>query len=66
MTGMFDELFQPGRRHLEEEQNRLALTRDEPGDADPGRGPIDLDAGVVVVRARSGDEGVSRSATGSA
>jgi hypothetical protein len=53
LTGMFDQLFQPGRRHMEEEANRLALSREEPGDADPGRGPIDLDGGVVVVRPRT-------------
>jgi hypothetical protein len=66
LTGMFDQLFQPGRRHLEEEANRLALSREEPGDSDPGRGPIDLDAGVVVVRPRPGGGGVSQSAPESA
>ncbi|MEV6246970.1 DUF6191 domain-containing protein [Streptomyces sp. NPDC051742] len=45
------ELFAPGRRHTEEEQRRQALTREDPGDADPSRGPIDLTSGRVTIRA---------------
>ncbi|MER5967141.1 DUF6191 domain-containing protein [Streptomyces sp. NPDC002057] len=51
---MFDpiaELFAPGRRHTEEELRRQALTREDPGDADPSRGPIDLTSGHVTIRA---------------
>ncbi|MFE9678838.1 DUF6191 domain-containing protein [Streptomyces sp. NPDC006259] len=48
---MFDDLFAPGRKHTRDEQNRLELTRHDVGDADPGRGPIDLASGKVVVRA---------------
>ncbi|MFJ2934367.1 DUF6191 domain-containing protein [Streptomyces sp. NPDC087219] len=51
---MFDplaELFAPGRRHTEEERRRQALTREDPGDADPSRGPIDLTSGRVTIRA---------------
>lgn len=51
---MFDplaELFAPGRRHTEEELRRQALTREDPGDADPSRGPIDLTSGRVTIRA---------------
>ncbi|WP_018383486.1 DUF6191 domain-containing protein [Wenjunlia vitaminophila] len=55
LGGVFEELFAPGRRHAEDERNRLALTRDEPGDSDPGSGPIDLDSGVVVIRPRRTD-----------
>ncbi|MFE0778681.1 DUF6191 domain-containing protein [Streptomyces sp. NPDC058861] len=50
---MFDpmaELFAPGRRHTEEERQRLALTREDPGGADPGRGPVDLRSGRVTIR----------------
>nr|WP_202510078.1 DUF6191 domain-containing protein [Streptomyces sp. SID5643] len=47
---MFEELFSPGRKHTRDEQNRLELTREDVGDADPGRGPIDLASGKVVVR----------------
>ncbi|NBM20102.1 DUF6191 domain-containing protein [Streptomyces sp. GC420] len=48
--GALDELFAPGRRHTEEERRRQEITLDEAGDADPGRGPIDLSAGTVVIR----------------
>ncbi|GEB56970.1 DUF6191 domain-containing protein [Streptomyces gardneri] len=44
------ELFAPGRRHAEEELRRQALTREDPGDGDPGRGPIDLTSGRVTIR----------------
>ncbi|GAB2614101.1 hypothetical protein GCM10027168_53410 [Streptomyces capparidis] len=47
---IFEELFSPGRKHTQDERNRLEMTRDEAGDADPGAGPIDLDSGVVVIR----------------
>lgn len=50
MFNMFEELFAPGRKHTRDEQNRLELTRHDVGDADPGRGPIDLASGKVVVR----------------
>ncbi|MFF3848324.1 DUF6191 domain-containing protein [Streptomyces sp. NPDC002328] len=50
MFNMFEELFAPGRKHTRDEQNRLELTREDVGDADPGRGPIDLASGKVVVR----------------
>ncbi|NUP51428.1 MAG: hypothetical protein HOW97_29555, partial [Catenulispora sp.] len=49
-------MFVPSRRHLEEEQNRLEWTRDEEGQGDPHRGPIDLDSGVVKIQPRGGDE----------
>ncbi|MFC0846164.1 MULTISPECIES: DUF6191 domain-containing protein [Streptomyces] len=56
-----NELFQPGKRHAEEEKRRLEITLDEVGDADPGRGPIDLGSGTVVIRVpppvRDGDAG---------
>ncbi|EFL35039.1 regulatory protein [Streptomyces viridochromogenes DSM 40736] len=47
---VFEELFSPGRKHTRDEQNRLELTREDVGDGDPGRGPIDLASGKVVVR----------------
>ncbi|MGW0333014.1 DUF6191 domain-containing protein [Streptomyces sp. NPDC003011] len=50
MFTMFEELFAPGRKHTRDEQNRLELTREDVGDGDPGRGPIDLASGTVVVR----------------
>lgn len=50
MFNMFEEVFAPGRKHTQDEQNRLELTREDVGDGDPGRGPIDLTSGKVVVR----------------
>ena len=50
MFNAFEELFAPSRKHTRDEQNRLELTREDVGDADPGRGPIDLASGKVVVR----------------
>ncbi|MEV5489424.1 DUF6191 domain-containing protein, partial [Streptomyces bobili] len=46
MFNMFDELFAPGRKHTRDERNRLELTREDVGDADPGHGPIDLASGT--------------------
>ncbi|MER7895440.1 DUF6191 domain-containing protein [Streptomyces sp. NPDC096046] len=50
LFNVFEELFSPGRKHTRDEQNRLELTREDVGDGDPGRGPIDLASGKVVVR----------------
>ncbi|WP_182453508.1 DUF6191 domain-containing protein [Streptacidiphilus sp. P02-A3a] len=52
---MFEDLFLPGARHREEERNRLELTRDEDGDNEPDRGPVDLDSGAVVIRVPTPD-----------
>ncbi|MFC9397740.1 DUF6191 domain-containing protein [Streptomyces sp. NPDC057027] len=48
--GGLDEFFAPSRRHIEEERRREALTREDPGDADPARGPVDLSSGRVTIR----------------
>ncbi|WP_329267655.1 DUF6191 domain-containing protein [Streptomyces pseudovenezuelae] len=56
MFNMFEELFAPGRKHTHDEQKRLELTREDVGDGDPGRGPIDLTSGMVVVRRPKPDE----------
>ncbi|MFD3928031.1 DUF6191 domain-containing protein [Streptomyces sp. NPDC058614] len=47
---MFEELFAPGRKHTNDERKRLELSRVDLNDGDPGRGPIDLSSGKVVVR----------------
>ncbi|MFF2125742.1 DUF6191 domain-containing protein [Streptomyces olivochromogenes] len=47
---MFEELFAPGRKHTDDERKRLELSRVDLNDGDPGRGPIDLTSGKVVVR----------------
>ncbi|MBY8882761.1 DUF6191 domain-containing protein [Actinacidiphila acidipaludis] len=53
--GGFEELFLPSARFREEERNRLEWTRDEEGQGDPYRGPIDLDSGTVQMRATADD-----------
>ncbi|MGK5546225.1 DUF6191 domain-containing protein [Streptomyces sp. URMC 127] len=50
MFNIFEEVFSPGRKHAHEEAKRLELTREDTGDADPARGPVDLDSGCVVIR----------------
>ncbi|MBC9723484.1 DUF6191 domain-containing protein [Streptomyces sp. TRM68367] len=57
MFNAFEELFAPGRKHTRDEQKRLELTREDVGDNDPGRGPIDLASGKVVVRPPAQDPG---------
>lgn len=60
MFNLIEQLFAPGRRHTEEEKKRLELTRVDADAADPGKGPIDLASGHVVIRVpgrRGGSEG---------
>ncbi|MER5934462.1 DUF6191 domain-containing protein [Streptomyces sp. NPDC002054] len=47
---MIEQLFSPGRKHTDEEKKRLELSRVDVNDGDPGKGPIDLDYGAVVIR----------------
>ncbi|GAA0388438.1 DUF6191 domain-containing protein [Streptomyces luteireticuli] len=50
---MFDalmELFAPGHKRTREERDRREMCLDDVGDGDPGRGPVDLDSGHVVIR----------------
>ncbi|WP_171166422.1 DUF6191 domain-containing protein [Streptomyces sp. I05A-00742] len=54
MFNVLEELFAPGRKHTEEERDRHELCLDDVGDADPGKGPVDLDSGHVVIRPRKG------------
>ncbi|MBO0655193.1 MULTISPECIES: DUF6191 domain-containing protein [Streptomyces] len=54
MFNVIDEVFAPGRERTEEERNRLEFTREDVGDGDPAKGPIDLDSGHVVIRPRQG------------
>ncbi|WP_412076647.1 DUF6191 domain-containing protein [Streptomyces xanthophaeus] len=50
MFNLIEELFNPGRKHTDEEKKRLELSRVDLSDGDPGRGPIDLESGKVVIR----------------
>jgi hypothetical protein len=49
-----DTLFNPGKRHMDEEKRRLQSTREEIGDSSGGK-RIDLESGVVRI-ARKTDE----------
>jgi hypothetical protein len=49
-VSIFDELFNPSARFREEEKRRLEWMRDEEGEGDPYRGPIDLAGGVVRIK----------------
>ena len=44
-----DTLFNPAKRHLDEEKRRLQSTREEIGDSSGGK-RIDLESGKVVIR----------------
>ena len=47
---IFFELFSPGERHRVDEQERLEHTREVESPSEPGRGPIDLSSGFVVIK----------------
>jgi hypothetical protein len=44
-----DTLFNPAKRHMDEEKRRLQSTREEVGDSSGGK-RIDLESGKVVIR----------------
>ncbi|HEY3737301.1 MAG TPA: DUF6191 domain-containing protein [Jatrophihabitans sp.] len=46
-----DALFNPAKRHMDEEKQRLQATREEVGDSSGGK-RIDLASGKVVIRRR--------------
>jgi hypothetical protein len=50
-----DTLFNPAKRHMDEEKRRLQSTREEIGDSSGGK-RIDLESGKVVI-AKSTDDG---------
>jgi hypothetical protein len=49
-----DTLFNPSKRHMDEEKQRLQSTREEVGDNSGGR-RIDFDSGRVTIRKGEGD-----------
>jgi len=49
-VSIFFELFSPGSGHRTEELRRLENTREEDAQGEPGRGPIDLNSGTVLIR----------------
>ena len=50
-----DTLFNPAKRHMDEEKQRLQSTRQEVGDNSGGR-RIDLESGKVRISRKSADE----------
>ena len=49
-VSIFFDLFNPNNRHRTEELRRLENTREEEAQGEPGRGPIDLNSGTVLIR----------------
>lgn len=49
-----DTLFNPAKRHMDEEKRRLQSTREQAGDSSGGK-RIDLESGKVKMRRPSGD-----------
>jgi hypothetical protein len=63
-VSIFFELFSPGERHRVDEQERLEHTREVESPSEPGRGPIDLSSGFVVIKpSASGPEGADAEGT---
>jgi hypothetical protein len=53
-----DTLFNPAKRHMDEEKRRLQSTREEIGD-NSGGNRIDLESGKVVIRRKRGASGAA-------
>jgi Family of unknown function (DUF6191) len=58
-----DTLFNPSKRHMDEEKRRLQATREEVGDNSGGE-RIDVESGTVVIKRKAGapDEAATPSA----
>jgi hypothetical protein len=52
-----DTLFNPAKRHMDEEKRRLQSTREEVGDSSGGK-RIDLESGKVTIPRGAGDDDV--------
>jgi hypothetical protein len=50
-----DTLFNPAKRHMDEEKRRLQSTREQLGDSSGGK-RIDLESGKVTIRRDSSDD----------
>ena len=50
-----DTLFNPAKRHMDEEKRRLQSTREEVGDSSGGK-RIDLESGKVTIQREAKDE----------
>ena len=60
-----DTLFNPGKRHMDEEKRRLQSTRQQIGDASGGK-RIDLESGKVTIRRPSATDEETEGAEGQA
>jgi Family of unknown function (DUF6191) len=49
-----DALFNPGKKHMDEEKRRLQATRAEVGDSSGGK-RIDFESGKVTIRRKAAD-----------
>jgi hypothetical protein len=56
-VSVFFELFSPGQQHRVDELERLEHTREVEGNNEPGRGPIDLTSGVVLIKPKASSPG---------
>jgi hypothetical protein len=50
-----DTLFNPAKRHMDEEKRRLQSTREQIGDSSGGK-RIDLESGKVTIQRAEGDD----------
>jgi Family of unknown function (DUF6191) len=57
-----DTLFNPAKRHMDEEKRRLQSTREQLGDSSGGK-RIDLESGKVTIRRDASDEDESSETT---
>ena len=60
-----DTLFNPAKRHMDEEKRRLQSTREEVGDTSGGK-RIDLESGKVVIRRATEEDEPAQDADGDA
>jgi len=58
-VSIFFDLFNPNNRHRTEELRRLENTREDESPGAPGRGPIDLNSGTVLIRVPEKDDATS-------
>jgi uncharacterized protein DUF6191 len=58
-----DTLFNPAKRHMDEEKRRLQSTREQLGDSSGGK-RIDLESGKVTIRRDTADDETSDDAAG--
>jgi uncharacterized protein DUF6191 len=56
-----DTLFNPAKRHMDEEKRRLQSTREQLGDSSGGK-RIDLESGKVTIRRDTGEDATSAEA----